>query len=244
MITLRHCGRALFSIGPKKGLETGALERRAAGGVVSADACLVGPRLPRYLPTMTSAFPLHRYTFEDYVELEEASPIKHEFLEGEIVAMAGGTPEHAAMAAYIIRALGNQLESGPCRVFSSDLGVRVLETGLSTYPDASVVCGPTERDPKKPTSITNPRVLVEVTSNSTEHYDRGQKLEHYKQVPSLEAVVIVSHRESLIEVWALESGAWRRSEYRTGSAAIIAPVNCVLDVASVYAAAVEPSRGI
>jgi Uma2 family endonuclease len=74
----------------------------------------------------------------------------------------------------------------------------VLRTGLATYPDATVVSGPTVRDPDKKTNVTNPRVLVEVTSDATEDYDRGEKLTHYQQVPSLEAVVIVSHREPRI----------------------------------------------
>jgi Uma2 family endonuclease len=101
------------------------------------------------LVDVTSAFPLHRYTYQDYVWLEEESSTRHEFLAGEIVAMAGGTPEHAVMAAEIIGQLREQLRQGPCRVFTSDLGVRVMATGLATYPDASVVCGPTERDPDK-----------------------------------------------------------------------------------------------
>ncbi len=131
---------------------------------------------------MTSAFPLHHYTYQDYVWLEEESTTRHEFLGGEIVAMAGGTPEHAAMAAEVIGQLRESLRGGPYRVFTSDLGVRVMATGLATYPDASVVCGPTERDPEKKTNITNPRVLVEVTSDGTEDYDRGEKLEHYKRI--------------------------------------------------------------
>jgi Uma2 family endonuclease len=192
---------------------------------------------------VTSAFPLHRYTYEEYVWLEAESTTRHEFLDGEIVAMAGGTPEHAAMGAEVIRQLGDQLRDGPCRVFTSDLGVRVLATGLATYPDASVVCGPTQRDTEKKTTVTNPRVLVEVTSNGTEDYDRGEKLEHYKQIPTLEAVVIVSHREPRIEVWSRSatSNEWSRSEARAGDTAVIPPLGCTLDVDSVWRAAAEPA---
>jgi len=143
------------------------------------------------IPLVTSAFPLHRYTYQDYVWLEEQSSTRHEFLDGEIVAMAGGTPEHAAMAAEVIGQLRDQLREGPCRVFTSGLGVRVLSSGLATYPDASVVGGSTERDPEKKTNVVNPRVLVEVTSDVTEHYDRGEKLEHYKQIPTLGCVLDV-----------------------------------------------------
>jgi len=145
---------------------------------------------------VTSAFFLHRYAYQDYVYLEEQSSTRHEFLSGEIVAMASGTPEHAAMAAEMIGQLRDGLRASTCRVFTSDLGVRVLATGLATYPDASVICGPTERDLEKKTNVTNPCVLVEVTSDGTEDYDRGEKLEHYKQIPALRAVVLISHRAS------------------------------------------------
>lgn len=190
---------------------------------------------------MTALFPLHRYTYQDYVWLEEESTTRHEFLAGEIVAMAGGTPEHAVMAAEVSRQLGDALLGGSCSVFTSDLGVRVMETGLATYPDASVVCGPAERDPDKKTNVTNPHVLVEITSDGTEHYDRGEKLEHYKKIPSLRAVVIVSHREALVEVWARERvGAdWTRLEARAGQRAQVAALDCSLDVDAIRAAALR-----
>lgn len=169
--------------------------------------------------------------------------MRHEFLCGEIVARAGGTPEHAAMAAEIIGQLRERLRGGPCRVFTSDLGVRVLETGLATYPDASVVCGPTVRDPDKKTNVTNPRVLVEVTSDGTEDYDRGEKLEHYKRIPSLEAVVIVSHREPRAEIWSRASklGAWQQTEARNDSRIFVSPLDCELDVGAIWRAAAEPA---
>lgn len=191
---------------------------------------------------MTSAFPLHRYTYQDYVWLEEESTTRHEFLDGEIVAMAGGTPEHAAMAAEVIGQLRDQLRGRPCRVFTSDLGVRVMKTGLATYPDASVVCGPTIRDPDKKTNVINPRVLVEVTSDGTEDYDRGEKLTHYKQIPSLDWIAIVSHREPRIEVWsrAPESEAWHVSEAGAGANASLAALGCTLNVDAIWQAAAEP----
>src|SRR5204862_6984472 len=138
--------------------------------------------------------PKHRYSFAEYLETEEVSTIRHEFYDGEIYAMAGGTPEHAAMAAAITTALGRQLEGTNCRVYSSDLRVRVLATGLATYPDVTVVCGPLERDPESRSTVLNPRAGGEVTSDGTEAYDRGEKLEHYRQNAGLEAVVLASHR--------------------------------------------------
>lgn len=175
--------------------------------------------------------------------LEEESSTRHEFLAGEIVAMAGGTPEHAAMAAEVIGQLRERLQGSPCRVFISDLRVRVLATGLATYPDASVVCGATQRDPDKKTNVTNPRVLVEVTSDGTEDYDRGEKLEHYKKIPSLDVVVIVSHREPRLDVWSkgAEGSAWSVDTARAGQVAEMPALGFSLDVDAIWNAAAEPA---
>jgi Uma2 family endonuclease len=83
----------------------------------------------------------HVFTFADYVRVEEDSPIRHEFLSGRVWAMAGGSARHAAIAARVIALLTTGLRGRPCEVFTSDLRIRVVETGLGTYPDASVVCG-------------------------------------------------------------------------------------------------------
>src|SRR3954471_18291200 len=96
--------------------------------------------------------PLHEihHTYAEYLGLEASSNVKHEFLDGQIYAMAGGTPEHAALAAAGIGLLFPQLRKGRCRAHDADLRVRVPATGLTTYPDVTVVCGPRERDAKDP----------------------------------------------------------------------------------------------
>lgn len=126
--------------------------------------------------------------------------MKHEFLDGQVYAMAGGTPEHGAIAMRVGAALLAQLHGKPCNVYSSDVRIRVVETGLDTYPDLSVVCGTEQRDSEDPLALVNPIVLVEVLSPSTEEYDRGEKLEHYKQIPSLQEVVFIDHDNLRIEV--------------------------------------------
>jgi len=189
---------------------------------------------------VVSVFPLHRYTFGDYLRLEEESSTRHEFLDGEIVAMAGGTPEHAALAMAVGRQLGNQLEGTHCRVFSSDLRVRVPATGLTTYPDVTVVRGPTERDAESATTVTNPTVVVEVTSDSSEDYDRGAKPQHFQTLPSLAAIVVVSHREPRVEVWTRAEKGWSRSEAGRAERVAISPLEAELDVDALYAAAREP----
>jgi len=188
-----------------------------------------------YPSFMATPATLHRYSFADYLALEEASNTKHEFLSGEIYGMAGGTPEHAALSVAVSSSLLAQLRGGPCRVYSSDLRVRVLATGLATYPDVTVVCGEVERDPESPTTVVNPRVVVEVLSEGTEAYDRGQKLDHYRRIPSLAAVVLVSHRTPTIEVWErAPDGAWRRRESGVGQSAEIEALSARLLVDEVY----------
>jgi Uma2 family endonuclease len=144
---------------------------------------------------------LHHYTYADYVALESLSTGKHEFLDGEIYAMAGGSEEHSALAAEMVRVLGNAVGERPCRVHTSDLRIDVEAVGLATFPDGSVICGPMQQhDPSPTATALNPMILVEVTSDSSEDYDTGPKLEYYRTIPTLREYVVVSHRERRITV--------------------------------------------
>lgn len=124
----------------------------------------------------------HRYTYDEYLAFERDSEMKHEFADGEIYAMAGGSLRHSALASRISAALESARPSDRI-AFQSDMRLRVLATGRATYPDASMVCGPIQLDPADPsgTTIANPSLLVEVLSPSTEEVDRGSKLEDYRQ---------------------------------------------------------------
>ena len=176
-----------------------------------------------------------KYSFEEYIRLEDLSPrVKHEFLRGEVWAMAGGSPDHAAVAANLSASLHTQLR-GQRRVFSSDLRIRVLATGLGTYPDVAVVCDELELDPEDPKghTVTNPRVIVEVLSPSTEEYDRGEKLDHYKRIEALEEVVFVSHDERLVDIVRRNGDAWIRQEARDGVARLTS-IPCELHLDEVY----------
>jgi Uma2 family endonuclease len=104
---------------------------------------------------MSFAHPI-RYSRAEYVAFETSSNVRHEFLDGQIYGMAGGIPEHAALAAAVIGLLFGQLRSSSCRPYDADLRVRVLETGLTTNPDVTVVCGPPLRDPEDENAVTNP----------------------------------------------------------------------------------------
>lgn len=187
---------------------------------------------------MSTARRLH-YSMQDYLTAAEISVVKLEYHDGEIFCMAGGTPEHGALAAETTIRIGSKLASG-CQTFSSGVRIHVEATGLSTYPDVSVVCGPQKRATKDPLALTNPAVLVEVTSPSTEDYDRGEKLSHYKQIPSLQAVLIVSHSQRRIT--AITRGAsWETRDYRPGESLAIPGIGVTLTVDEFYGAVVLPS---
>ena len=175
----------------------------------------------------------HHYTYEDYLSYEEKSELKHEFDAGEIYAMAGGSPRHSALAAQITIALGISRRSG-CTVFQSDMRLRVLATGRSTYPDVSMVCGPIELDPadRTGTTITNPTLLVEVLSPTTEEVDRGSKWKDYQLLPSLQEYVLVS-QDPRVEIYRrLPSGSWEYTDVRNGVVTLAS--GATLDLAVLY----------
>jgi Uma2 family endonuclease len=176
------------------------------------------------------------FTFADYVQLEETSKVKHEFLEGQVWAMAGGSPDHTAIAINVATLLNNGLRNRPCRVFGSDLRIRVKQTGLGTYPDVSVVCGRLELDPDDPQqqTVINPRVIVEVLSPTTEAYDRGEKLSHYKRIASLEEIVLVAYDERRLEVWHRDGDRWRLDVAHGTQSMTLRSVGCDLPLDEVY----------
>jgi len=174
------------------------------------------------------------YSYAEYLALEEESPTRHEYFDGEIYAMAGGTPDHAALAAAVLGIIGQQLPRG-CRAFTSDLRLRIPSTGLSTHPDGTVVWGGSQRAADDPIAVTNPTILIEVTSNSTEDYDRGEKLRHYQIIPTVREILIVSHKGP--HVWLhrrAEGGGWTTSEAVAGESVKMQSIGGVIAVDDVY----------
>jgi Uma2 family endonuclease len=182
---------------------------------------------------VSTARRLH-YSYQEYLGVLELSGVKLEYCEGEIYAMAGGTPAHADLAASITRLLGNAL-LGRCRVSSSDLKVRVDETDLTTFPDVTVVGGERQLATVDRNAVTHPTVLVEVTSASTEDYDRGEKLSHYKQIPSLAAVLFVSHRRPHVTVIQRTPEGWQQREHRAGDQVLLENPRLSFAVDELYA---------
>lgn len=174
-----------------------------------------GARKCGTLPSVSIARQLH-YDYSEYLASLEASVLKLEYCRGVIYAMAGGTRAHAQLSAATIVALAGGLPK-TCRVATSDLKVRVEVLELSTFPDASVTCGQAQASAIDANAIVNPTLLVEVTSKSTEDYDRGEKLESYKRLDSLRAVLIVSHRTRRVTVIERHEGAdWTERELHGG----------------------------
>ena len=155
------------------------------------------------------------HTYEEYLAALEVSELRLEYLDGEIFAMAGGSPEHGMIAARVIQALGRSLPER-CRVLTSDVRIRIEATGLSTFPDVSVVCGDLERSAGDRNAVVNPCLVVEVLSPSTEEYDRGEKLRHYQAIPSLRAVLLVAQHERRVTLVERTPAGWRTTDHREG----------------------------
>lgn len=160
-------------------------------------------------------------SYEDFLEAERASDVKHEWLDGVVYAMAGGSLEHSRLAVNIQTALKGALSG--CEVFQSDAMLYVRASKLSTYPDVAVVCGPVESQKIERNgrvlgeALVNPTILVEVLSESTEEYDRGEKFAHYMAIPSLREYVLVAQDTPRIEVFRRpERGHWQHVVARAG----------------------------
>lgn len=179
------------------------------------------------------------FTEAEYLALERVSDRKHEFVGGGIIAMAGARPPHNVLAANVTGALVVLAKQRGCVTMTSDQRVHVPQTGLYAYPDVTVACGERQYDGNEPPSLLNPTLLVEVTSDSTEDYDRGTKFIHYQAIVSLQEYVIISHRERRIDHFRrLENGQWLATT-RTGDANIdVAVLAGSLRLTDVYAAVV------
>lgn len=178
------------------------------------------------LGPMTAASPFFT-SFEDYLVAEGSSQEKHEWSEGVVYAMSRGTPEHGRLTMRIARAIGNALGRA-CEVYSSDTMIYVEGAKLATYADASVVCGALETKTVKKNgkslgeAVTNPVIIIEVLSESTERYDRDGKFQAYKRLTSLREYVLLAQDRAWIEVYRLgEDGAWACDVGGAGAAVTI-----------------------
>lgn len=186
-----------------------------------------------------TALARQKMTLAEYVAQEAIGETRHEHVNGEAFAMAGGSDEHAALAARVITALGRGLEGTPCEPRTSDLRVRTA-SGLTTYPDVTVVCGKAEKAIDDPLAVTNPTLLVEILSESSEAYDRGAKFAHYRSIPSLKEYLLVDFREaSLTSHLRGADGTWITSFAQAGEVLVLRSLDVRLEVDVLYRGMVD-----
>jgi Uma2 family endonuclease len=146
-----------------------------------------------------SSAPTRRVTVEEYLAFEREAKDRHEFINGQIVAMAGGTRRHARICDNVLIATQTRLRGTKCESYSASLRVKIEATGNCTYPDLSIVCGDQRFQDIREDTLLNPRLIVEVLSPSTERHDRGWKFKNYQLIPSFEEYVLVSQDEPRVE---------------------------------------------
>lgn len=184
----------------------------------------------------TSAQKVRYYTPEEYLAIDRASELKHEYIGGEILAMSGASLNHNFVVANLIRLLGNHLLGKGCAVLPSDLRVHIANSNSYFYPDVIVVCGKPQLTDAKQDTLTNPTLIIEVLSPSTERYDRGAKFTRYQQIPTLKEYVLVSQEHATIEVFTHQKGnMWLYAVYTGMEAEItLSSVNGSLAASEIY----------
>ncbi len=176
------------------------------------------------------------YTEAEYLELERVANFKSEFYQGEIFAMSGASVQHTIVVTNIVASLHQQLRKKPCTVHASDLRVRVEKNTLYTYPDIVVVCGDAKFSDEQKDTLTNPTLIVEVLSKSTEQYDRVKKFELYRGLDSLQEYILVSQNEFRVELFTKQNQQqWIFSEVTEKNGLLkIHSIDAVLSVEDIY----------
>ena len=156
----------------------------------------------------------HTLTIAEYLAFEAQADLRHEYHLGEIFAMAGGTRNHSILGTNVLTELNLLGRKKGCTTFNGDMRIRIDAENRFLYPEASVVCGPVQASELDPDSITNPVLIVEVLSESTEAYDRGEKFRLYRKLPSLQEYVLISQDRALVEVFTHKAdNIWEMRAY-------------------------------
>lgn len=175
-------------------------------------------------------------TAEEYLTLERQAEMKSEYIDGEMVAMTGGTSWHSLVTLNVGGELRQQLKQRACLVYSGDLRVRIPASGDYVYPDITVVCGEPLLEDGHRDILLNPTLIVEVLSPSTESYDRGRKFEGYRTLGSLKEYVLVSQDRPRVEHFLRQDGhVWLYTEVSgLDSSVSLASVGCQIPLAEIY----------
>lgn len=175
-------------------------------------------------------------TYAEYVAAEASAPVRHEYVGGVAVAMAGGSIEHGRLIARLVALLAERLAGKPCIALSSDVRVRVRAADRASYPDVLVVRAEIQRDPDGDHAVVNPTLIIEVLSESTEAVDREEKLADFRRLPSLTEYVLVSQRERRIDLYRKSAPRrWSLDELGRGERVTLASVGVEVSVDEVYA---------
>jgi len=167
--------------------------------------------------------------------MERQAEAKSEYLAGEIFAMAGASRTHNLILTNTIVSLGTSLKRRGCDIYANDMRVEVSPTGLYTYPDVVVVCGPPQFKDANEDTLLNPMVIMEVLSNSTASYDRGEKFEHYGTLPSLTDYLLIAQDRAAIEQRVRTDRGWQLAFHYGLDAVVPLPaIGCELRLSDVY----------
>lgn len=185
------------------------------------------------------------YTEAEYLALEDAAPYKSEYVNGRIYAMSGASTSHIRIAANLMRDLGIQLRGRPCDAFGSDMRVKVSPTGAYFYPDATALCAEPEFVGTGAIKmLVNPSVVVEILSDSTAAFDRGDKFEHYRRIPSLREYVLIAQDRMFVERHVRSGDVWTLAEFSRPDDVVALPsIRCALRVADLYERVEFPAAG-
>ena len=171
-----------------------------------------------------------------YLAKERKAEFKSQYYRGEMLAMAGASREHNLIVANLVGEIGNALKDRRCEVYPSGMRVKVTATGLYTYPDATVVCGDPEFEDEQFDTLTNPTVLFEVLSDSTESWDRGGKFRQYRDIPSLKEYVMVTQDRASVERYIRQTdGGWLLQEIESTEASVrFDSIDVMVPLAEIY----------
>jgi Uma2 family endonuclease len=191
---------------------------------------------------MLGVAPCRPVSVAEYLAEERQAMEKHILWDGQSFAMAGASRRHNQLVAAILRDLGVALLGKPCTPYASDQRVHVPLSSGYVYPDASVTCSPVQTAPEDDETITNPRVVVEVLSESTEAFDRGEKFRGYASIPSLEDYVLLAQDGARVEVFTRQPDGWLLRRYAAGETVTLASIHVSLAVDALYTGVLEPAE--
>lgn len=175
-------------------------------------------------------------TPDEYLAFERAAETKHEYLDGEVFDMSGGSARHSIIAGNLIGEIRAALKGRDCLTFTSDMRLKVQATGLYAYPAAQIACGPLEFEDDREDVILNPVVIIEVLSTSTASWDRGKKFWHYRHLDSLTDYVLVAQDEWLVEHYRRQpNGGWLLETLEQGTGRLrLESVGCEVPLTEVF----------